>query len=52
MEKIDAPVELLELMLEGLAAVFDDRDPTTINVLASTQPITNSQAGIGLDHLL
>ena len=52
MVKIDTPVAIIELMLEGLTAVFEDRDPTTFNAPASAQSIADSQAGIGWDHVL
>ena len=52
LEKINTPVDTMELLLEGLKALFEDRDPTTINFPASVQHIADSQAGIGWDQIL
>jgi hypothetical protein len=52
LEEQKTRIDLMELLLEGLQAVFDGRDPTTINCPASVQHVAEAQTAIGWEHIL
>ena len=52
MESNNTPTDMIELMLEGLKAVLEDRDTATIHVPASVAHIAEAQQSIGWDHVL
>lgn len=47
----DAPVELQELLLEGVKSVLEDRDPSTIHCAQSVAHILAAQTAIGWGEL-
>ena len=49
--KWEAPLELIELLLEGIKSVFEDRDPTTIHCAQSVEHIRDAQSRIGWEQL-
>ena len=49
--KWDCPLELRELLLEGLRSVMDDRDPSTINYSPAVAHVYESQTAIGWEEL-
>ena len=52
METNNTPTDMLELMLEGLKAVLENRDTTTIHVPPSVAHIAEAQQSIGWTHVL
>ena len=52
MEELETPLNLMELMLEGIQSVFDGRGPDTIPVPPLLEQLAESQAKIGWQHVL
>lgn len=52
MTELNTPPDMMELLLEGLKSVFENRGPETIHVPPTVHHIATAQQTIGWEHIL